>query len=169
MFSRWSRERHVAYHRPVEAGHRERLERERKRLVLAVADMKHVAVAAAHLAAYGREMNAHAEREMQTGLVVTYARSYVKSQRSSHGAIEGRLAKPEDPWLRDLHKGLLAARCDVFAVNDAAPWQRATFPIGRFHVPFGHPVYGAIEGLANAQRVLLQARLDEVERELAAG
>jgi len=131
----------------VNAAERELLDAERTRLVLAVSSMTQVAAAAAHLSHHGAEMNGDAVRVMQTGIVVTYARAYASARDSNLGVIGGRLGRPGGPALAHLHAELLARR-------------------GEGRAPVDPAVYPAIERLATVQRERLQARLDEVEREL---
>lgn len=132
--------------------------------------MKQVAAAAAHLAAYGAEMNGDAERVMQTGMIVTYARPFAESRRSNLGAIKGKLATPESPALVPFHVELLDRRNDLFAHNDATPWRGSTVGLGGRHVeewePVDPAVYRAVERLATEQRERFRKRLDLIEQEL---
>ena len=150
-----------------------RLDRQRERttrLVVAESDMKQVEVAAAHLASYGAVMKGNAERVLQTGIIVTYARPFAESRRSMLGAIKGKLATPDDPVLSHLHVELLARRKDVFAHNDATQWRGSIVGLSGRHVkewaPIERSVYPHIERLAAEQRERFRRRLDGLEKEL---
>jgi hypothetical protein len=153
----------------------EQLEDERDRLVLAASDMRQAASAAAYLTARASEMNGDAERVMWTGLVVTYARPYVQSNRL--GAIRGRLANPKDPTLRDLHTNLCKRRSDLFAHNERTDLRGTTdvyaalrIGAGKFVEVYAPPdpsVLPAIHRLALHQEARFQARLAEIEKQLA--
>ena len=153
---------------------RVRLERDLRRLVLAESDMRQAAVAAAHLAEQGRNMNGLAERVMWTGLVVTYARPYLES--NTLYAVTGRLAKPDDPSLRPLHADLLKRRNDLFAHNDETELREPIdvyaylgIGAGRFveqYTPMNPEALPAIQRLAEAQRERFRERVDEIARRL---
>jgi len=87
---------------------RKRLEQEAHRLVLAESDMRQASAAASHLRAFGAEMNGNAERALWTGMIVSYARPFLSSNKI--GAVGGRLARPDEPVLRPLHSELKRLR-----------------------------------------------------------
>ncbi|HEU5371532.1 MAG TPA: hypothetical protein VFU51_04000 [Gaiellaceae bacterium] len=157
---------------------RERLLRERKRLVLAESDMKQAAAAAAHFVEYGADMNGDAERALITGIIVTYARPFTASRGSSLGAIQGRLAEPESPALRHLHAELLQRRNDLFAHNDETEFRDELDIVahlgdgeGRFveaWTPVDYAVFASIERMASAQRDRFRSRIEEIAEALRA-
>jgi hypothetical protein len=97
---------------------RQRLEAERHRLIIAASDMLQVAEAAAYLDEnkHLSKMGERSYRVMWTGLVVTYARPYLRSNKL--GPVEGELGKPAGTKFRTLHKSLIDRRDDLFAHND---------------------------------------------------
>jgi hypothetical protein len=164
----------------------ENLELERRKLVLAETDMQQAAAAAEHLCAHGPDMNADAEWVVWTGLMVTYARPYGASRdRRGLGAVQGRLAKPEDETLRWLHKRICDRRNDLYAHNDGTDMRpildiREELGIDTSHYVEvrtlrghdaddtlkGYEVLPEIARLARAQEKRFRARLDDIEEEL---
>jgi hypothetical protein len=149
-----------------------RLERERHRLVLAASDMRQVWIAADHLAAV--PMNADAERVLWTGLVVTYARPFMQS--NALGAVSERLARSEDPGLRELHKNMCDRRDDLFAHNDVTElrdvmdaWAELGIGAGHYverYAPMDAAVLSAISRLAHEQEQRFRDRQNEIEEQL---
>lgn len=153
---------------------RERLERERHRLVLAKSDMKQAAIAADHLAELGSQMNDDVERVLWTGLVVTYARPFGDSNKV--GAVKGRIVKLTDHMQRSLHERLCELRDVLFAHNDLTNL-RETVDIAELlgadisgHVESYAPMNpGALPDIATLARELdrrFAERLEQIEREL---
>jgi hypothetical protein len=98
---------------------RDKLRRHRDVFVLAVSDMRQAWAAAEYL--HRATMNDYAGRAFWTGLVVTYARPYLRSNRIGH--VKGKLATPRDIELQPLHGFLMARRNDLAAHNDATPFR----------------------------------------------
>jgi hypothetical protein len=153
---------------------RERLERERHRLVLAKSDMKQAAIAADHLAQLGSQMNGDVERVLWTGLVVTYARPFSASNRV--GAVTGQIVKLDDHMQRSLHSRLRELRDVLFAHTDLTNL-RETVDTAELlgegvsgHVESYAPMnVGALPDIARLARELegrFAQRLGQIEREL---
>lgn len=149
-----------------------RLERERDVLVLAASDMRQV-IDAAHTLQHA-EMNDNAERVMWTGLVVTYARPFVRTRKVSQLVVSGRLAKPE-PEHRDPHAELLARRNDLAAHTDdhglrgVMDWGEQTSGSRRYSEkwsPYDERFLPEIVALASSQESRFKKRLDEIGEEL---
>jgi hypothetical protein len=160
----------------MDAERRKRLERERNRLIIAASGMSQVAGAAAHLEAHMHlsRMSDDAYRVMWTGLVITYARPYLASNKL--GPIRGRLGTPTDPALLTLHKNLCARRDDLFAHNDETEHRTVTdvyaalgIGAGKFteaYSPMEPSALPVIAELANHQRGRFRSRVDEIEEQL---
>lgn len=154
---------------------RERLERERHRLVLAKSDMKQAAVAADHLAELGSQMNGDVERVLWTGLVVTYSRPFGDSNRV--GAVKGQIVKLTDHMQRSLHERLCELRDVLFAHNDLTNLRETVDTADLLgegvsgHVESYAPMnVGALPDIAKLARELERRygeRLEQIERELA--
>ena len=85
-----------------------------RRLRLAESDMQQAEAAAICLEEVG-QMNAGAARALETGLVVCYARPFVRSRL---GKIPEKLARPEDAGDKALHAALIRHRHTLYAHND---------------------------------------------------
>jgi hypothetical protein len=153
---------------------REQLARERKRLVLAESDMKQAARGAAHILHHGAAMNSNAERALMTGVIVTYARPFSKTNKI--GPVEGKIAQLESPALRPLHDELVDRRSDLFAHNDETPWREAMDIAAHLgtgegenvesFAPVDCSVFRSIEQMAVEHERRFHERLDAIQVEL---
>lgn len=96
---------------------REHLLRQLRRYLLAASDMRQAGGAALQLLE-GPRINGDAERALETGLAICYARPFVSGKV---GTISAKRDLPADPHLRALHDGLIARRRDLYAHNDETP------------------------------------------------
>jgi hypothetical protein len=137
--------------------------------------MRQAAAAAAYLLE-GPRMNGDAERALETGLVVCYARPYVRARRGA-GAIGSRRALPSEPRLRALHDALIDRRNDLYAHNDVTDlrgvedvyaalglgggrYAEAWRPIDRAQLP-------EVVALCESQRSTFRALAERIEARLA--
>jgi hypothetical protein len=86
-----------------------------RRFRIAESDMRQAAAAARFLDKRGREMHGDAERALETGMVVCYARPFT---RNKIGAIPRKLARPGDAAQSALHDALVKRRNDLYAHNE---------------------------------------------------
>jgi hypothetical protein len=150
------------------------LERERARLVLAESDMKQAARGAAHILHEGAAMNDYAERALMTGVLVTYASPFSKSNKV--GPVEGEIAQLGSPALGHLHDEILSRRNDLFAHNDKTPWREAMDIAAHLgtgkgeyvesHAPIDRAVFKSIEQMASEHEQRFRERLAAIEVEL---
>jgi hypothetical protein len=145
----------------------ERRNRERLRLVLAQSDMDQVAVAARRLAE-GPRMNRRAERVMWTGIVVTYARPFNKSNRL--GAVSGRIVKLTNPMQKSLHERMCELRDELFAHNDETELRQVVevSRSGSYSESYTEMDKGALRDIAELAtefEARFASRLDEIRRE----
>lgn len=130
--------------------------------------------AAADQVVSGPQMNGDAERVMVTGLVVTYARPFSKS--NTLGAVSGQIAKIDDERDRELHKWLCSRRDDLYAHNDMTEFRGVLdwyemFGIGRGsyaeqYTSIGKAVLSRIADLAYEFERRFAMRVEEIEAEL---
>jgi hypothetical protein len=155
----------MAWSDTTERDSRAALELERRRLILARSDMKQVEATAEFLL-HGHELNAHVERVLWTGMIVTYARPFMSTNRI--GAIPGRLARPS-PDLQDLHKNVIERRSDLSAHTDVTDLREVVdvFGTGRMSELYYGGNVDALPGLielARENHARFGERLEEVER-----
>lgn len=162
------------YGHRVDERRRRGLERLASVLVLAESDMRQAAAAARHLGAFGGAMHGDAERALWTGMIVSYARPFLPSNKA--GVVPDRLATPRDPEQRALHGRLREVRDRIVAHNDATSARQAVkaseelgFGTGYVEawVPFLDEALPPVEALAEAQEAAFRKRRHEIEVELA--